>query len=182
MYSSLKLVYYVLLDNLIFTFNIFKIAECYFQRGKYLASIGMYDRSEIDLILASKQAFTDDTKKYQIYHKLAQCQLKLKKRQYSMNSLQCARKYLSTADLEHPNKVRFDKILKDSIKKISQRVAESKAMAIVDNDLPTTDTTSLTNGFIPSIGKSRKLFLELLQKLHIISTLENSTIKKHIGH
>ena len=135
--------------------NTFKIADCYFQRGKYLFSIGMYDRSEIDLILASKQTVTDDTKIYQIYHKLAQCQLKLKKRQDSVSSLQYARKYLSTADLEHQNKIKFDKILKDSIKKISQRVAESKAMEFVDDD--STDTASLIHKFIPSIGKTTKL-------------------------
>jgi hypothetical protein len=119
----------------------------------------MYDRSEIDLILASKQTFTDDTKMYQIYHKLAQCQLKLKKRKESVDSLQCARKYLSTADLELQNKIKFDKILIDSIKKISQRVAESKAF--VEDDLRTTDTTSLINDFIPSIGTPTELFLEL---------------------
>ena len=114
----------------------------------------MYDRSEQDLLMASKEEDIESRKMYQIYHKLAQCQLKLKKRNHSINSLQCARKYLSNADVEHQNKIKFDIILEDSIKKISQRIIESKSLDVLDEELPSTQSvsSSRSNNFIPRKG------------------------------
>ena len=86
----------------------------------------MFGRSEQDLILASKEVVNNHSQMYQIYHKLAQCQLKLKKRRESIKSLHHARICLSKAKIDTNNKMNFDAILKDSIRKISRRMEECK--------------------------------------------------------
>ena len=86
----------------------------------------MFGRSEQDLILASKEVVNNHSQMYQIYHKLAQCQLKLKKRRESIKSLHHARICLSKAKIDKNNKMNFDAILKDSIRKISRRMEECK--------------------------------------------------------
>ena len=86
----------------------------------------MFGRSEQDLILASKEVINNHSQMYQIYHKLAQCQLKLKKRRESIKSLHHARICLSKARIDKNIKMKFDAILKDSIQKISRRMEESK--------------------------------------------------------
>ena len=86
----------------------------------------MYGLAEHDLVLASMEIVCDSTKMYQIYHKLAQCQLKLKKRRESVVSLEAARNHLVTANVSFNDKVKFDTVLKDSIKKISKRITETK--------------------------------------------------------
>ena len=93
----------------------------------------MYNRAEQDLILASQQNFIDNAKRYQIYHKMAQCQLKLKKRHASIASLKNARKCLSGAAIEGHTKLKFDGILKDSIKKIELRIRQQESES-VDED------------------------------------------------
>ena len=86
----------------------------------------MFGRSEQDLILASKEIVNNHSQMYQIYHKLAQCQVKLKKRRESIKSLHHARIWLSKAKMDKNNKMKFDAILKDSIQKISRRTEECK--------------------------------------------------------
>ena len=115
----------------------------------------MYDRAEQDLILASKEDFMDSSKMYQLYHKMAQCQLKIKKRHEAIISLKCARKYLLDEAIDQQKRVQFDKILKDSIKRISQRIAEINAAESKNDDLPEIDdmATSKMNEFIPREGK-----------------------------
>ena len=115
----------------------------------------MYDRAEQDLILASKENVNDSAKMYQLYHKMAQCQLKVKKRHESIVSLECARKYLLDAEIDQPKKIKFDKILKDSIKRISQRIVEVNPTETKDDDIPEIEAvaTSTMNEFIPREGK-----------------------------
>ena len=55
---------------------------------------------------------------------MAQCQLKLKKRQLAIDSLETARKRLSAAKIEKSMKQRFDGIIKDSIEKIAKCITE----------------------------------------------------------
>ena len=86
----------------------------------------MFGRSEQDLILASKEVVENHSQMYQIYHKLAQCQLKLRKRRESIKSLHHARICLSKANIDQNNKMKFDAILKHSIQKISRRMEECK--------------------------------------------------------
>ena len=88
----------------------------------------MYDRAEQDLVFASTETLIDSTKMYQIFHKLAQVQLKMKKRRESIASLIHARQHLITANVSNSDKIKFDIVLKDSITKISKRIAESKSL------------------------------------------------------
>ena len=104
----------------------------------------MFGRSEQDLILASKEVVDNHSQMFQIYHKLAQCQLKLKKRRESIKSLHHARICLSKAKIDKNNKMNFDAILKDSIRKISRRMEECKE----DNEM-----TAEVNQDDPSKGK-----------------------------
>ena len=114
----------------------------------------MYDLGEHDLVLASTEKDCDSTKMYQIHHKLAQCQLKLKKRRESVASLESARKHLVTANVSFNDKVKFETVLKDSIKKISKRIIESKAEDDDKVDLTNVEISkSISEDFTPHQGK-----------------------------
>ena len=127
----------------------------------------MYDRAEQDLVFASTEIISDSTKLYQIFHKLAQCQLKMKKRREAMASLIHARKHLTTANVSHSDRIKFDIVLKDSIKKIAKRIADSKPVE-GDNVEPfvSDESKSIPDDFNPQLGKQTIYF-----KLHWITII-----------
>ena len=132
----------------------FQIVTSYFERAKYFASRGMYDRAEQDLVFASNETLIDSTKMYQIFHKLAQVQLKMRKRRESIASLIHARKHLITAGVSSSDRIKFDIVLKDSITKISKRISESKLLDTNETELLSEETTKyIPDDFTPHQGK-----------------------------
>ena len=113
----------------------------------------MHNYAEQDLLIASSENIDDSNKMYQIFHKLGQCQVKLKKHRESVASLIYARKHLTSASISHNDRMKFDTILKDSIKKISKRITESKLADTEDIERVIDEAPKYgLDDFIPHLG------------------------------
>ena len=113
----------------------------------------MHNYAEQDLLIASCENIDDSDKLYQIFHKLGQCQVKLKKYRESVASLIYARKHLTSASISQDDRIKFDTILKESIKKISKRITESEPADTKDIEGVIDERPKyVTDDFIPHLG------------------------------
>ena len=170
------------------------VALVHLQRAKLNMSIGKFGRGLPDLnsaanILLAKSGEKDDDVLYQIYHKKAQCALKVGLKQDTLEALELARKHLKAAkNVCSKSKEKFDSILADSIKRITSKAAtktvhqESKEEEEVRQQFPGfephTEIKELSNQvkMVRSLAQGRYLVAESDIKVGSLVIMERSNV------